>query len=117
MNVRSELRTRRHRRVRKHVSGSSERPRLAVFKSNRHLYAQLIDDDSGKTLVSASTLEPVLRSEATANAAGASKVGQLVAERALAKGIKKVVFDRGGFLFHGKVRALADAARSKGLEF
>lgn len=110
-------RIRRHRRVRKAVSGSPERPRLAVFRSNRHLYAQLIDDLSGRTIASASTVEPPLRDEATGNAAAAMKVGKLVAERAMQRGIRKVVFDRGGFLFHGKVKALADAAREQGLEF
>lgn len=112
-----DQRIRRHRRVRKHVAGSAERPRLAVFRSNRHLYAQLIDDADGRTLVSVSTVESSLRSGPTGNATAASRVGELVAERALEKGIRKVVFDRGGFLFHGKLKALADAAREKGLEF
>lgn len=112
-----EQRVRRHRRVRKKVSGSAECPRLAVFRSNRHLYAQLVDDLGGRTLVSASTVEAPLRGEATGNASAAAKVGKLVAERAIELGIRRVVFDRGGFLFHGKVKALADAAREQGLEF
>lgn len=112
-----QQRLRRHRRVRKKVTGSSEQPRLAVFRSNRHLYAQLIDDSAGRTVVAASTVEPELRTTATGNSSAAARVGGLVAERALEKGIRKVVFDRGGFLFHGKVKALADAAREKGLEF
>lgn len=103
--------------MRKRVTGSSEQPRLAVFRSNRHLYAQLIDDSEGRTVVAASTLEPELRTAATGDASAAARVGGLVAERALEKGIRKVVFDRGGFLFHGKVKALAEAAREKGLEF
>lgn len=108
----------RHRRVRKKISGSSERPRLAVFRSNKHLYAQVIDDLTGTTIVSASSVEPALRSEVKgASQATAARVGQLVAERAIEKGVKTVVFDRGGFRFHGKVKALADSAREQGLEF
>ena len=108
----------RHRRVRKKVVGSAERPRLAVYRSNKHFYAQVIDDASGRTIVSASTVEPDLRTEVKgASTASAAKVGQLVAERAIAKGVKSVVFDRGGFRFHGTVKALAESAREKGLEF
>lgn len=111
-----EHRIRRHRRVRKKISGSAERPRLAVFRSNRHFYAQLIDDSAGVTIASASTLDPDLRGE-PASAVSAAKVGKLVAERAKEKGVTKAVFDRGGFRFHGTVKALADAARQQGLEF
>jgi large subunit ribosomal protein L18 len=111
-----ELKDRRHRRVRKKVVGTPERPRLAVFRSNRHIVAQVIDDRAGTTLVSASTVEPSLRTSATGNAAAATAVGRLVAERALAAGITKVVFDRGGARYHGRVAALAAAAREAGLE-
>lgn len=110
-------RLRRHRRVRKKVTGTPERPRLAVYRSNKHISAQVIDDISGHTLAAASTLEPELRSGPTSNKEAAAKVGRLVAERARAKGITRVVFDRGGFLYHGRVAALADAAREAGLEF
>jgi large subunit ribosomal protein L18 len=112
-----DLRLRRHRRVRKNVRGSVERPRLAVFRSNRHISVQVIDDISGRTLAAASTLESGLRGGATSNKDAAAKVGQLVAERAKAAGVDKVVFDRGGFLYHGRVATLADAARAAGLEF
>ena len=113
-----EARLRRHRRVRKKVAGTAERPRLAVFRSNRHITAQVIDDRSGRTLAAASTTEADLRSGgATGNKDAATKVGQLVAERAKAAGVSKVVFDRGGNLFHGRVAAVADAARAAGLEF
>lgn len=110
-------RTRRHARVRKHVSGTAERPRLAVFRSNRHIVAQVIDDRAGTTIAAASTLETDLRSGATSNKDAAAKVGQLVAERAKAAGIEQVVFDRGGFRYQGRVASLADAARAAGLEF
>lgn len=110
-------RTRRHNRVRKKVRGTPERPRLAVFRSNKHISAQVIDDVAGRTLAAASTVEPELRSGPTSNKEAAAKVGRLVAERARARGITKVVFDRGGFLYHGRVAALADAAREAGLEF
>jgi large subunit ribosomal protein L18 len=109
----------RHRRLRRHLSGSAARPRLAVFRSNNHIYAQLIDDDAQSTLCAASTADKELRPNgplgATCNASVA--VGQLVAKRALAKGISQVVFDRGGNLYHGRVKALADAAREAGLQF
>lgn len=101
-------------RVRKKIAGSTARPRLSVFKSARHFYAQIIDDASGSTLVSASTLSKELKG-AKADKAGAVKVGSLLAERALSKGIKNVVFDRNGFIYHGSIKALADAAREKGL--
>ncbi len=112
-----KARIRRHRRVRKKVQGSPTRPRLAVFRSNRHIYAQVIDDKAGRTLAEASTLDTALRTGVTGNASAAAEVGRLVAERAKAAGIDSVVFDRGGFLYHGRVAALADAARAAGLEF
>jgi large subunit ribosomal protein L18 len=119
MLKKQRLRMRRHIHIRKHVSGTPERPRLAVFRSNRHLYAQLIDDEAGQTLTSASTLE--LRNESGAasacNIANAARVGELIAERAKNAGIERVVFDRGGFRYHGRVKALADAARKSGLQF
>jgi large subunit ribosomal protein L18 len=113
----AELRRRRHGRVRKKVAGTAERPRLAVFRSNAHIAAQVIDDASGRTLASAATVEKALRGDATGNTAAAATVGRLVAERARAAGVTQVVFDRGGFLYHGRVAALADAAREAGLEF
>ncbi len=112
-----ESRIRRHRRVRKHVQGTAERPRLAVYRSNKHISAQVIDDRSGRTLAAASTYEPDLRSGPTGNKEAAAKVGALVAERAKAAGVDTVVFDRGGNLYHGRVAAVADAAREGGLEF
>ena len=112
-----ELRQRRHRRVRKQVVGSAERPRLAVFRSNKHISAQVIDDGSGRTLAAASTIEADLRKSGTGNKDAASKVGKLVAERAKAAGVTRVVFDRGGFMYHGRVAAAADAAREAGLQF
>ncbi len=117
---RKEARAKRHLRLRKKVTGTAERPRLSVYKSLRHIYAQIIDDTAGKTLLSASTLEPAIREKVgkdSGNTAGAKIVGEIIAERALAKGIKKVVFDRGGHLYHGRVAALAEAAREKGLDF
>jgi large subunit ribosomal protein L18 len=111
-------RTRRHFRVRKKVAGSAERPRLAVFRSNKHISAQVIDDRSGRTLASASTVEKSLRDAGgTGNKSAAASVGRLVAERAKAAGVTSVVFDRGGFQYHGRVAAVADAAREAGLEF
>jgi large subunit ribosomal protein L18 len=110
-------RVRRHNRVRKTVRGTAERPRLAVFRSSRHISAQVIDDTAGRTLAAASTVEAGLRSQPTANRAAAAGVGTLVAERARAAGITKVVFDRGGFRYHGRVAAVAEAAREGGLEF
>ncbi|MBX5435842.1 MAG: 50S ribosomal protein L18 [Alicyclobacillaceae bacterium] len=116
---RNAARKRRHRRVRKRVSGTPERPRLNVFRSNKHIYAQVIDDVAGHTLVSASTLDKEIASEISSGSTveAARKVGQLVAKRALEKGLKAVVFDRGGYLYHGRVQALAEAAREAGLEF
>ena len=113
---RDELRRRRHRRVRKKVSGTPERPRLAVFRSNRHISAQIIDDLHGRTLAAASTLETELRGQPTANVVAATAVGQLLGSRARAAGVTRVVFDRGGFLYHGRVAAVAEAARQTGLE-
>jgi large subunit ribosomal protein L18 len=112
-----DLRIRRHARVRKTVRGSVERPRLAVFRSNRHISAQVIDDRAGHTLAAASTLEAGVGGGSTSNKDAATEVGRLVAERAQAAGVSKVVFDRGGFLYHGRVAAVAEAARSAGLEF
>lgn len=111
-------RLRRHQRIRKKVRGTSERPRLAVFRSNRHLVAQVIDDRAGATLVAASTLDPAIRSGSnkTGNVEAARAVGALVAERAKAAGISRVVFDRGGYIYHGRIAAVADAARQGGLE-
>ena len=116
-NRQRELRRTRHRRVRRKVSGTTVRPRLAVFRSARHMVAQVIDDSTGRTLAAASTIEPALRSGATGNKTAAAAVGRLVAERAKAAGIATVVFDRGGFLYHGRVAAVADAAREAGLTF
>jgi large subunit ribosomal protein L18 len=116
---RNEARQRRHIRVRAKVSGTTQRPRLNVFRSNKHIYAQVIDDVTGVTLVSASSLDKELR-DGQANGGtveAAKKIGRLVAERAKAKGVTAVVFDRGGYLYHGRVQALADAAREAGLEF
>ena len=111
-------RARRHHRVRKKVTGTAERPRLAVFRSNKHITAQVIDDRAGRTVAAASTIERDLRQVgATGNKTAAATVGRLVAERAKAAGVQDVVFDRGGFLYHGRVAAVADAAREAGLEF
>ena len=112
-----DARIRRHTRVRKQVRGSAERPRLAVFRSNKHITAQVIDDRTGRTLAAASTTEPDLRGSATGNKDAAGRVGRLLAERARAAGVERVVFDRGGFLYHGRVAAVAEAAREAGLEF
>lgn len=115
---RNKMRELRHRRLRKHISGTVERPRLAVFGSLRHIYAQVIDDVEGKTLVSASTMEQVFKdAKNTGNREAAQAVGRLIAERALAQGINDVIFDRGGHVYHGRVRALAEAAREAGLKF
>jgi large subunit ribosomal protein L18 len=117
---RYDARLRRKKRVRKKIRGTSERPRLCVFRSARHIYAEIIDDTSARTLVEASSLSGEMRQEIGAkggNKEGAAMVGAFVAERALKKGIKKVVFDRNGFLYHGRIKALSDAARGKGLEF
>jgi large subunit ribosomal protein L18 len=116
--ARREGRIRRHRRVRKKVHGTATRPRLAVYRSNKHISAQLIDDDAGRTVASASTVEADQRAAGTGGSvAAATRVGTLVAERAKAAGITQVVFDRGGYAYHGRVAAIADAARAAGLEF
>jgi large subunit ribosomal protein L18 len=117
--TRSAHRERLHRRVRRRVRGTPERPRLAVFRSLRHIYAQVIDDTAGRTLAAASSLDPAFRQQMQGggNVAAARLVGRLVAERALAAGVRRVVFDRGGYKYHGRVRALAEAAREAGLEF
>lgn len=114
---RKASRRRVHFRIRKKVSGTPARPRLAVHFSNQHVYAQVIDDESGRTLVSASTVEKAVEAGNAANTTTATSIGTLVAERALKANITNVVFDRGGFLYHGKVKALADAARQAGLQF
>ena len=116
---RTEVRVKKHRRLRNHLAGTAETPRLAVFRSNNHMYAQIIDDTVGNTLVSASTLEKSVKAELekTNNVDAAAYLGTVIAKKALEKGIKNVVFDRGGFIYQGKVAALADAAREAGLEF
>ena len=116
---RSEIRVKKHKRMRYSLSGTSERPRLAVFRSNNHMYAQIIDDTVGNTLVAASTLEKDVKAELkkTNDVEAAAYLGTVVAKRALEKGIKTDVFDRGGFVYTGKIAALADAAREAGLEF
>jgi large subunit ribosomal protein L18 len=116
MRSRLDARRRRHFRVRKAVIGTSQRPRLAVFRSNRYLYAQVIDDQTGRTLAAASSQEAPLRSK-TLTVATATEIGKLVAERAKEAGVAAVVFDRGGYTYHGRIKALADAARASGLEF
>ena len=116
---RSEIRAKKHRRVRNNLAGTAERPRLAVFRSNNHMYAQIIDDTVGNTLVSACTLDKEVKDavEKTNNVDAAAKLGTVIAKKALDKGISTVVFDRGGFIYAGKVKALAEAAREAGLEF
>ena len=116
---RQEVRVKKHMKMRNRCSGTAERPRLAVFRSNNHMYAQIIDDTVGKTLVAASTLEKEVKAELekTNNVDAAAYVGTLIAKRAIEKGIKEVVYDRGGFIYQGKVAALAEAAREAGLEF
>ncbi len=115
----NKARLKRHLRVRKKIEGTPERPRLNIFRSSKHMYAQIIDDTKGITLVAASTQDKDLRDGITngGNVEAARKVGELIAKRAKAQGIEKVVFDRGGYLYHGRVQALADAAREAGLEF
>jgi large subunit ribosomal protein L18 len=112
-------RLQRHQRIRRNIHGTADRPRLNVFRSLQHIYAQVIDDDMGNTLVSASTIDPELRTilEGLNKSQQAARVGQLVAQRAAAKGVTKVVFDRGGFPYHGRIKALADGAREGGLDF
>ena len=116
---RSEVRVNKHRKLRNRFSGTAERPRLAVFRSNNHMYAQIIDDTVGKTLVSASTVQQEVKAELekTNNVDAAAYLGTVIAKRAIEAGINTVVFDRGGFIFQGKIKALADAAREAGLEF
>ena len=116
---RTVVRENKHRKLRNRFSGTTERPRLAVFRSNNHMYAQIIDDTVGKTLVSASTLDKEIKEECekTNNVEAAAVVGKVVAKKALEKGITTVVYDRGGFIYEGKVKALAEAAREAGLEF
>ncbi len=115
-DVRNDVRVRRHERVRAKISGTTECPRLCVFRSNKGIYAQIIDDTVGKTLVSASTLDKEVKTKAS-NVEAAKEVGELVAKRAVKAGIENVVFDRGGYIYHGKVKALAEAAREAGLKF
>lgn len=116
---RSELRAKKHRRIRNRISGTASIPRLAVFRSNNHMYAQIIDDVAGNTLVSASTVQKEVRAELekTNDVAAAAHLGTVIGKRAVEKGIEEVVFDRGGFIYQGKVKALADAAREAGLKF
>ncbi len=116
---RQEVRVKKHMKIRNRFSGTAERPRLAVFRSNNHMYAQIIDDTVGNTLVAASTLEKEVKAELekTNNVDAAAYLGTVIAKRAIEKGIKEVVFDRGGFIYQGKIAALADAAREAGLEF
>jgi len=115
----NEIRLRKHVRVRKKISGTSERPRLCVYRSLSNIYAQIIDDSTGNTLVAASTLDNTLKGklEFGGNVEAGTAVGKLIAEKALAKNIKQVVFDRGGYIYHGRIKALAEAAREGGLEF
>ena len=116
--ARRESRLRRHRRVRKKIHGTAERPRMAVYRSNKHLTVQVIDDDAGATLASVSTTEADQRANGSGGSVdAATRVGTLIAERAKAAGVDKVVFDRGGFAFHGRIEAVATAAREEGLEF
>ena len=116
---RTEVRVKKHNRMRNHLAGTAQRPRLAVFRSNNHMYAQIIDDTIGNTLVSASTLQKDVKAELekTNNVDAAAYLGTVIAKRALEKGINTVVFDRGGFIYQGKIAALAEAAREAGLEF
>ncbi len=116
---RAEVRVKKHNRMRYHLAGTAERPRLSVFRSNNHMYVQIVDDSVGNTLVSASTLEKDVKAELekTNNMDAASRLGEIIAKRALDKGITTVVFDRGGYIYAGKVKALAEAAREAGLEF
>jgi large subunit ribosomal protein L18 len=115
LNKRNAIRQRIHARIRQKMAGTAERPRLNVYRSLNHIYAQVIDDQKGETLASASTL--ALKVKAGGNVAAAKEIGKAVAEQAVKQGVKKVVFDRGGYLYHGRIKALADAAREAGLEF
>ena len=116
---RKAVRAKRHYRIRKNISGTPENPRLCVFRSNKHIYAQVVDDLAGNTLAAASTKEPAVASglKSTSNIDAAKAVGKAVAQKAVDKGISSVVFDRGGYLYHGKIKALADSAREAGLQF
>ena len=116
---RTSVREKKHMRIRNHLSGTAQRPRLSVFRSNKHMYAQIIDDESANTLVAASTVEKSVRSELkyTDDVEAAKYLGTVIAKRTLEKGISEVVFDRGGFIYQGKIKALADAAREEGLKF
>ncbi len=116
---RTKVRVKKHKRLRNHIVGTASKPRLAVFRSNNHMYAQIIDDTVGNTLVSASTLQSDVKAdlEKTNNVAAAAKLGTVIGKKAVEKGITTVVFDRGGFIYQGKIKALADAAREAGLEF
>lgn len=118
-NPREVARLKRKKRIRRKVEGTQERPRLTVFRSDKHIYAQIVNDENGATLVSASTLSPDYKEmeQIKGKVAAAKRVGELVAQKALDKGIAKVVFDRNGFIYHGRIQALADAARQKGLDF
>jgi large subunit ribosomal protein L18 len=113
----NQVRKKRHARVRSKLSGTTARPRLNVYRSNKHIYAQLVDDLKGITLASASTLDKDVNLESTSNVDAAKKVGEIIAKRAVEQGVKEVVFDRGGYLYHGRIQALADAARENGLQF
>jgi large subunit ribosomal protein L18 len=119
MKTKEDIRSRIHRRIRKKIAGTPERPRLAVFRSQSHIYAQVIDDGTGRTVCSASSLDEALKKDSKrgANVAAAKAVGSLIATRAKEKGVDTVVFDRGGFQYHGRIKALADAAREGGLKF
>ena len=112
---RAQIRTAIHARIRRKVRGSGEKPRLAIYRSLNHIYAQVIDDKNGQTIVSASSTEKDLRGNTGGNLDAARRIGQAIAERAIAKGIENVVFDRGGYLYHGRIKALTDAARAAGL--
>jgi large subunit ribosomal protein L18 len=119
LDLKKKARLKRKKRIRKHLVGTQERPRLNVFRSSKHIYAQIIDDEQGHTLVAASSLEKVVKEqpEFENKIAAAGFIGKLIGERAIKKGLKKVVFDRGGFLFHGRVKAVSDGARESGLDF
>lgn len=116
-NKRAEGRLKRKSRIRKELSGSAERPRLCIFKSTKHLYAQIVDDTKGQTLASSSTIDKELKGKVKATVEGAKEVGKHLAKKAIEKGLRKVVFDRGGFRYHGLLKALAESARETGLEF
>ena len=119
LDLKKRARLKRKKRIRKHIIGTQERPRLNVFRSSKHIYAQVIDDEQGHTLVAASSVEKIVKEQPNfeSKIAAADFVGRLIGERAIKKGLKKVVFDRGGFLFHGRVKAVSDGAREAGLNF